>query len=72
MSYVDGFVIPAGWMVMWPVTPSHTSHGVYTTPLDFDPDRFSDARAEHRRHEHAFVPQGAGAPTGGLVEIEYD
>jgi retinoid hydroxylase len=44
----DGFVIPAGWMVMWPVTPSHTSHGVYTAPLDFDPDRFSDARGRLR------------------------
>jgi retinoid hydroxylase len=60
----DGFDIPAGWMVMWPVTPSHTSHGVYTNPLAFDPDRFSQSRAEHARHEHAFVPQGAGVQTG--------
>lgn len=60
----DGFVIPAGWMVMWPVTPSHTTHGVYSNPERFDPDRFSPERAEDARHEHAFVPQGAGAPTG--------
>ena len=60
----DGYSIPAGWMVMWPVTPSHTSHGVYTNPTAFDPDRFSPERAEHTRHEHAFVPQGAGPPTG--------
>jgi cytochrome P450 len=59
-----GFTVPAGWMVMWPVTPSHTTHGVYTNPERFDPDRFSPERAEDRRHEHAFVPQGAGAPTG--------
>lgn len=60
----DGFSIPAGAMVMWPVTPSHTSHGVYTNPEAFDPDRFSPERAEDHRHEHAFVPQGAGSPTG--------
>lgn len=39
-SASDGFSIPAGWMVMWPVTPSHTSYGVYTDPARFDPDRF--------------------------------
>jgi cytochrome P450 len=60
----DGFAIPAGSMVMWSVTPSHTTHGVYSEPDRFDPDRFSPERAEDRRHEHAFVPQGAGAPTG--------
>ena len=60
----DGFTIPAGWMVMWPVTPSHVAHGVYTNPAAFDPDRFSPERAEHTRHEHAFVPQGAGTPLG--------
>ena len=60
----DGYSIPAGWMVMWPVTPSHTSHGVYTNPAAFDPDRFSPERAEDARHEHAFVPQGAGPPAG--------
>jgi cytochrome P450 len=60
----DGFTIPVGWMVMWPVTPSHISHGVYSNPGAFDPDRFASERAEHTRHEHAFVPQGAGAPIG--------
>ncbi len=60
----DGFTIPAGWMVMWPVTPSHVAHGAYTNPTAFDPDRFSPDRAEQTRHPHAFAPQGAGAPIG--------
>jgi retinoid hydroxylase len=60
----DGFRVPAGWMVMWPVTPSHVAHGVYSNPTAFDPDRFSPERAEQTRHEHAFAPQGAGSPTG--------
>jgi cytochrome P450 len=58
----DGVGVPAGWMVMWAVTPSHTTHGVYDAPARFDPERF--ARGEERRHEHAFAPQGAGPITG--------
>lgn len=58
------YTIPSGWMVMWAVQPSHVSHGVYDRPERFDPDRFSEARAEHRRHPHAFAPQGAGPAIG--------
>lgn len=60
----DGVTIPTGWMVMWAVTPSHVAHGVYSEPSKFDPDRFSSERAEDKRHEHGFVPQGAGPATG--------
>ena len=60
----DGVSIPAGWMVMWAPRPSHVAHGVYDDPETFDPDRFSPARAEDKRHEHAFAPQGAGPVTG--------
>ena len=60
----DGVAVPAGWMVMWAVTPSHVAYGVYSDPQRFDPDRFSPERAEERRHEHAFAPQGAGPVTG--------
>ena len=60
----DGMTVPAGWMVLWAVNPSHVGHGVYDDPRRFDPDRFSPARAEDRRHEHAFAPQGAGPVTG--------
>jgi cytochrome P450 len=61
---VGGVTIPAGWMVMWAITPTHTTHGKYTDSARFDPDRFSSERAEEKRHEHAFVPQGAGPVTG--------
>jgi cytochrome P450 len=61
---LHGVAVPAGWMVMWAVTPSHVEHGVYDEPGRFDPDRFSPGRGEHRRHEHAFVPQGAGRAEG--------
>jgi cytochrome P450 len=60
----DGVSIPAGWMVIWAVTPSHVAQSLYTNPTAFDPDRFSPERAEDKRHEHAFAPQGAGPETG--------
>ena len=60
----DGVSVPAGWMVMWAVTPSHIAQSHYTNPTAFDPDRFSPERAEEKRHEHAFSPQGAGPATG--------
>jgi retinoid hydroxylase len=60
----DGVSVPAGWMVMWALRPSHVAHGVFTDPEKFDPDRFSPERAEDKRHEHAFVPQGAGPASG--------
>jgi cytochrome P450 len=60
----DGVEVPAGWMVMWALRPSHVAQSLYTDPEKFDPDRFSPARAEEKRHEHAFSPQGAGPVTG--------
>jgi retinoid hydroxylase len=61
---LDGVTVPAGWMLLWALMPSHIEQSVYTDPQKFDPDRFAAERAEDRRHEHAYVPQGAGAVTG--------
>jgi cytochrome P450 len=61
---VNGVTVPTGWMVLWALIPSHTTHSVYSAAATFDPDRFGPVRAEEKRHEHAFVPQGAGPATG--------
>jgi cytochrome P450 len=61
---LDGKTVPAGWMVLWALLPTHTRHGLYSDPSRFDPERFSPERGEDRRHEHAFVPQGAGPALG--------
>jgi len=61
---VDGLRVPEGWMVLWAVLPTHTTCSLYSEPARFDPGRFSAERAEDRRHEHAFVPQGAGPAIG--------
>ena len=56
-----GYRVPAGTMVI--VFPIHTHHMSewWTNPFSFDPQRFNDERAEHRRHSHSFVPFGGGA-----------
>jgi cytochrome P450 len=33
----------------------------WTRPFAFDPERFSESRAEHKRHSHSFIPFGGGA-----------
>ena len=60
---LNGFTIPAGWNVMMAVVESNFNQ-VFTEPAKFDPERFSPARAEEKRHPHAFAPQGAGTLEG--------
>ena len=59
----QGYRIPARALIV--VYPIHTHHMKewWTDPYRFDPERFSDARAEHRRHSHSYVPFSGGAHT---------
>ena len=45
------------------ISPIHTHHmpALWTRPQQFDPERFSPERAEHRRHAYAYLPFGGGA-----------
>jgi cytochrome P450 len=56
-----GFHIPKGTPVG--ISPIHTHHmpSIWTKPHEFDPERFSPERAEHRRHAYAYLPFGGGA-----------
>ena len=56
-----GYTIPAGAMVV--VSPIHTHHMEewWPEPLRFDPERFTEARAEHEKHTHSWAPFGGGA-----------
>ncbi len=56
-----GFQIPRGTPVG--ISPIHTHHmpSLWTAPQRFDPERFSPARAEHKRHAYAYLPFGGGA-----------
>jgi cytochrome P450 len=56
-----GYYLPAGTnVVTWPGM-NHRLPELWTDPDTFDPDRFSEPRAEHKRHRYAFAPFGGGA-----------
>jgi cytochrome P450 len=56
-----GYYVPAGTNVgTWPGM-NHRLPELWTDPDKFDPDRFSEPRAEHKRHRYAFAPFGGGA-----------
>ena len=59
-----GFVVPAGWRVWLALHLVNHDPRIYDRPFEFDPERFSPGRAEHRAHPLAFIPQGAEPPTG--------
>ncbi len=60
---VDGFTIPAGWVVMAAVWTNDREAATFRDPERFDPDRFGE-RAEHTAHSYAYTPQGAGPADG--------
>ena len=56
-----GYSIPKSTPVG--ISPIHIHHlpSIWTRPNSFDPERFSPACAEHRRHPYAYLPFGGGA-----------
>jgi cytochrome P450 len=56
-----GFYLPAGTNVAtWPGM-NHWLPELWTEPKKFDPERFTEPRAEHKRHRYAFAPFGGAA-----------
>jgi cytochrome P450 len=56
-----GYYVPAGTNVtIWPGM-NHRLSELWTDPYKFDPERFAEPRAEHKRHRYAFAPFGGGA-----------
>jgi cytochrome P450 len=56
-----GYTIPAGTTVNVSPGYTHKMPELWSNPHAFEPDRFSDQRAEDRRHKFAWVPFGGGA-----------
>jgi cytochrome P450 len=56
-----GYYVPAGTNVAtWPGM-NHWLPELWTEPDKFDPERFTEPRAEHKKHRYAFAPFGGGA-----------
>jgi len=60
---IDGVAIPANAAVWLDNYFIHRDPAHWTRPDDFDPERFSEGRAEHKRHRFCWIPFGGGAHT---------
>jgi cytochrome P450 len=60
----NNYSVPKGWMVLWALRSTNIDKNSYTNTMEFDPERFSPERAEHKNHPQAFVPHGPGPETG--------
>lgn len=58
---IGGVDIPAHTMLFMIPGFNHRMPEYWSDPEAFGPDRFSDARQEHRRHKFQFMPFGGGA-----------
>jgi cytochrome P450 len=58
---IHGLQVPAGTPVNLCPVFTQRQEKWWTTPASFDPERFSPARAEHKRHPFAWIPFGGGA-----------
>jgi cytochrome P450 len=56
----DGYVIRKDTMVVVSPILTHHMEKWWDDPFRFDPDRFSEKRAEHERHTHSWIPFGGG------------
>jgi cytochrome P450 len=56
-----GYTIPAGTTVNISPGYTHKMPELWENPQNFEPDRFSEQRAEDRKHKFAWVPFGGGA-----------
>jgi cytochrome P450 len=56
-----GYQIPKGRLVSLCTLQMHHDPELWVNPEKFDPDRFSDERAEHKDHRFKYVPFGGGA-----------
>jgi cytochrome P450 len=57
---IGGYHIPAGSQVRYCIAAGHRLGAIFPEPGRFDPDRFSDERAEDKRHPYALVTFGGG------------
>ncbi len=55
--------IPAGTFVMGMISVAMQDETLWSNPRGFDPDRFTEARAEDKKHKAAFLPFGIGSHT---------
>lgn len=56
-----GHYLPKGTNITAFPGVNHRLPEIWTDPMKFDPERFTEPRNEHKRHRYAFTPFGGGA-----------
>ncbi len=56
----NGYRVPQGWKALYRISASHYDPRCFSQPNQFDPDRFSPERAEHKRYNFSLVGFGGG------------
>ncbi|MBP0020485.1 MAG: cytochrome P450 [Cyanobacteria bacterium SBLK] len=56
----NGYQVPKGWKVFYSIGTTHKDRRCYSDIEQFDPDRFSPERAEHKKHNFSLVGFGGG------------
>uniref|UniRef100_S4RJ32 Cytochrome P450, family 26, subfamily b, polypeptide 1 n=1 Tax=Petromyzon marinus TaxID=7757 RepID=S4RJ32_PETMA len=57
---LEGCQIPKGWSVLYSIRDTHETAPAFSSPLDFDPDRFDATRAEDSKERFSYLPFGGG------------
>ena len=57
----NGFYVPANWLALYSIKMTHYLPDVYPNPYNFDPDRFSLERQEHKKRPMSLVGFGGGS-----------
>ncbi|OJH07796.1 MAG: cytochrome [Alcanivorax borkumensis] len=56
----QGYTLPKNTLVSISTLYTHYMEDYWSNPTTFDPERFSDERAEHKKHFYQWVPFGGG------------
>ncbi|MGV0625549.1 cytochrome P450 [Mycolicibacter minnesotensis] len=57
---LNGYRIASGTLISSAMWGHHTNPAIWSEPRRFDPDRFSEERAEHKDHRVKWMPFGGG------------
>uniref|UniRef100_A0A8C4Q6C8 Cytochrome P450 26B1 n=1 Tax=Eptatretus burgeri TaxID=7764 RepID=A0A8C4Q6C8_EPTBU len=57
---LDGCQIPKGWGVMYSIRDTQDMAAAFSSPQNFDPERFSPARQEDAKERFSYLPFGGG------------
>ena len=57
----NGYRVPKGWQVLYPIPEAHFDESIYPAPANFDPDRLAPDRSESKPSDYTFVTYGGGS-----------